>query len=303
MIAAATEALLGHRAARALAGAAVVVAALVLVYVLTQWLWTALDSGREPFALPPPVLNTPDTAAPSLAQWHLFGNALPVADNRALAAPETTLNLVLRGILAGDGPKDGLAIISDGNQNERTYAVGDDVGGATLDSVYADRVLLSRGGVLETLTLARTERDTTGARSTAAGNGVGTRTAPAATIAAGPAAPQSFVNPNISLGGMDWNQLTASTQIDPAALAQQVSIAPVMENGRFVGVRLSPGRDAALFHQLGLQADDIVTAVNGIVLDSPARAQEIASKLAGAKTLAVTIRRNGATQTLNVSLP
>jgi general secretion pathway protein C len=303
MIAAATESLLGHRAARALAGAAVVVAALALVYVLTQWLWTALDSGREPATLPPPVIATDNSVARSLAQWHLFGNPVPVADNRALAnAPETTLNLVLRGILAGDGPKDGRAIISDGNQNERSYAVGDDVGGATLDSVYADRVLLLRAGVLETLTLPRADGAAYGAAGSVVAGG-GTRTAPAATILPGPAAAQPFVNPNISLGGVDWNQLTTSTQIDPAALAQQVSIAPVMENGRFVGVRLSPGRDAALFHQLGLQADDIVTAVNGIVLDSPARAQEIASKLAGAKSLAVTIRRNGATQTLNVSLP
>jgi type II secretory pathway component PulC len=47
----------------------------------------------------------------------------------------------------------------------------------------------------------------------------------------------------------------------------------------------------------------VVTAVNGIELDSPARAADVARTLANARSARVTVRRNGASQTLNVELP
>jgi general secretion pathway protein C len=81
-----------------------------------------------------------------------------------------------------------------------------------------------------------------------------------------------------------------------------VSGAPVVEDGRIVGVRVEPGADPALFARVGLQAGDIVTAVNGIAIDSPTRAQEIAQTLAVSGAARVTVRRGGRVETLTVSL-
>jgi len=61
---------------------------------------------------------------------------------------------VLAGTIATEDPKRGVAIISDGGP-AKVYSVGDNVGGATLHSVYLDHVILDRGGVLETLLLPR----------------------------------------------------------------------------------------------------------------------------------------------------
>ena len=72
--------------------------------------------------------------------------------------------------------------------------------------------------------------------------------------------------------------------------------------GFVIGVRLAGARDVPLIAQLGLQPDDVVTSVNGIALDSPERAQEIARNLAGASALNVTVRRNSKSENLSAAL-
>ena len=120
--------------------------------------------------------------------------------------------------------------------------------------------------------------------------------------AGGTAAPAPFVTPSIAPMGADFETITQKLGVDPAALARQVSVMPVLENGRFIGVRLAGARDVPLIAQLGLQPDDVVTSVNGIALDSPERAQEIARNLAAASALNVTVRRNGKSENLSAAL-
>ena len=73
-------------------------------------------------------------------------------------APETTLSLTLKGILAIEADGKGSVIISSNRGEDKTYQVGQSIegaDGATLHSVYADRVLLDRNGRLETLRLPK----------------------------------------------------------------------------------------------------------------------------------------------------
>src|SRR5580698_7957614 len=93
--------------------------------------------------------------AQAVAAAHLFGRA--VADPTTQDpnnAPLSSANLVLAGTIATQDPKIGIAIISDGGPS-KVYAVGENVNGATLYSVYLDHVILDRGGTLETLLLPR----------------------------------------------------------------------------------------------------------------------------------------------------
>ncbi|TLZ15412.1 MAG: hypothetical protein E6K26_14375, partial [Gammaproteobacteria bacterium] len=80
----------------------------------------------------------------AITNAHLFG-AAPAPRQDAANAPQTSMPLVLSGIVAGNDPQNGLAILGPSAQNARVYAVGDSVpGGAKLHSVYSDRVLIDR---------------------------------------------------------------------------------------------------------------------------------------------------------------
>ena len=249
----------------------------------------------------------PDVA---LSQWHLFGHA-GLSSNlaqRTQQAPETALQLQLRGTLNLDSSDGGIAIIADASGNEAAYRVGDSLpGDATLTAIYAGRVLLSRGGQDEGLSLLPPDANAGGAAAPTAGQRL-----PPGMLRPGarPGTPSSlpgsagnpFVNPAISTGVPSLESLRAATGTDVAELARQVNVQPVMENGRFAGVRLTVGRDSDILSRTGLRSTDLITAVNGVPLDGPQRQPELMRMLQSARQLNLTIRRDGQVQTLTVGL-
>jgi general secretion pathway protein C len=213
---------------------------------------------------------------PQIAQLHLFGKAQLPKTSAAPAAPETRLNLTLRGVYATDD-EDSMAIIASGANNEKFYHVGDSVmGGTKLKAVYVDRVLLERNNQLETLRLPK-------------GKDVGmqiTRSPKPSTIEGNPEA------------GAKLSQLRKDVLKNPEKLGKMVRATPTNENGRFVGYRLSPRGDKALFSELGLQAGDIVTAVNNIQIDRPEKGLNALQNLINAEEITVTLLRNGSEITI-----
>ena len=84
------------------------------------------------------------------------GVAAPGHARRPGRARPSNIPLVLTGIIAGNDPQNGLAILGQTPQTAKVYAVGDNVpGGAKLHSVYSDRVVIDRNGQLESLALPR----------------------------------------------------------------------------------------------------------------------------------------------------
>ena len=85
---------------------------------------------------------------------HLFGDAgADAVLSKAIDAPETRLNLKLRGAVAAEDDALSHAIIADGNGKDNVYFLKETVpGGAKLHEVYPDRVILNRSGSLETRT-------------------------------------------------------------------------------------------------------------------------------------------------------
>jgi general secretion pathway protein C len=292
-----------------------VLLAAVLVYLLTRFLWLVLDwNAPLPSAGP---MTAPEPAAPpppSLARWHLFGNAAQVVDPRALAnAPETSLPIDLRGVLAGEDPKQGRAFIVDAG-GERGVWVGQEVApGVVLDAVYPDRVALSRGGAIEVLKL-RTPESAAPAPATSAPpqRGGASPFNPPAAVAArngGSAIVPSnglfgpVTAPVVPMAGVDLEKVKQQLGVDPTVLANQITPLPVMENGKFVGVRLNGGQHAQVLHKLGLQSEDIVTAVNGVPVTDPSRIGPAISSLSSAARIEVTVLRGGKPQTLTVDIP
>ncbi len=66
--------------------------------------------------------------------------------------PKTSLNLTLRGALAGDTTTDSSAIIQDGSGQDRFYRIGDTLpGGAVLDQVHPHHIVIRYQGALQKL--------------------------------------------------------------------------------------------------------------------------------------------------------
>ncbi len=308
------DALISDRLAQrlaVLAPAALAAAAAWLIWQLIQLVWLLLAGPTLPLAAPP--LATPESApttqvqAVDVSKWHLFGDAGARLDLSRLAqnAPATSLKLTLRGTFNEDAADGGYAIISDESDVHRRYQAGDTLpGDAQLIGIYSGRVLLRRGGVDESLSLPSVQA---GAQVGAdAGQGRGgqsagaTGTAPPAPIRS--SAPAPFINPNLSVGMPSMESLRAATGTDVAELAKQVSVFPVLENGRFAGVRLSVGRDSDLLDRAGLRPTDIITAVNGIPLDGPERIAELTTALRDTRQLNLAVRRDGSTLQIPVGL-
>ncbi len=229
----------------------------------------AAEAARSGAASQRPALQIPGIVAA-----HLFGDAAPtVADGDA---PQTAAQLVLAGVMAVPDPKRGLAIIGPSAAAARLYTVGGAVpGGVSLYSVYPDHVLLERGGAIESLQLPKK---------------LAPVTAPPPVAAAGPLSP--------------GQRLAALAQGNGALLGGLVRATPVMLGGKLSGFRIYPGSRASMaaFNQLGLRANDLITAVNGTPLDDVNRGNEILQTLSSAASASVTVQRNGQSQDLNLNL-
>lgn len=261
----------------------------VVLLVLAAWqaaafTWTLVEAASSEPALPDAEVLAADenaTAPESMdavAAMHLFGTADVPGEALAAAAidaPETRLNLKLRGILAANEAALSRAIISSGS-DDKVYAVGDGVpGGATVEAVLADRVLLRREGRLETLRLPREGAD-----------GSVSYTEP---VAEAPVEQQ------------DYDSLREEIVNNPARLSELIRYSPVLEGGEIRGYRIYPSRDRARFAQLGLQPGDIVTAINGTPLSDPGRAVEMLNSMTDETNLTLTVERNGSPQDIILS--
>jgi general secretion pathway protein C len=208
----------------------------------------------------------------AITDAHLFGT--PARADGA-NAPQTNMALVLTGIIAGNDPQNGLAILGPTAQSAKVYAVGDNVpGGAKLHSVYSDRVVIDRDGQLESLALPRQ----------AAGS------APPPSAAALPAE-----NPSIE-------RMRRMITEQPGLLTDVMRPQVVSNHGRIEGFRVYPGRNRAAFMRLGLRPGDQVTAINGTPLDDRDRGEQILHTLSTSSEAHVTVIRNGQPQDLTLNI-
>lgn len=253
---------------------------LLIAYQMAVLTWTIVPD--ETFDRPAPVVSGPAAGRASgsdrsadlsaLVGSHLFGEAPkegPMPVQTEVDAPDTTLSIKLTGVVADDDGDGGQAIIASGRNQEKKYGIGQAIegaNGATLHAVYGDRVLLNRGGQLETLRLPR---------DAAAGSASVARRAPPAPPPAEDTSLRNVISENAS-------QLT-----------DIMRMAPQVEGGQMVGFRINPGRDRETFEALGLMPGDVVTDINGMVLDDPSRGLQVFEALGESTMANVTILRDG----------
>lgn len=209
-----------------------------------------------------------------IANTHLFGAAdpaegvapLPQESHENLA--ETRLNLSLKGTIASQEEATSIAIIANNRNEEKIYSIKDTVApGATLYAIYADRVVLNRGGTLYVLKLlkefpagaALVRRNTNTVARTATNN----------------QSIQNIINENVS------------------KLADVIRPTPYYVSGQMQGFRVYPGRDRKQFSALGLRPGDLIKDVDGAALTNPTQATQIFQGLGDKDQVSVTVERNG----------
>ena len=256
-----------------------VVLGVLIAWSLAELTWALLPRPR----IATPIYKVQAAAAPAsdtgaLADLHLFGTA---NSGGTVNAPETTLNLTLRGIVAANPDvKRSLAIIAS-NGIGQTYAVGAQLpGGAVIQSIYPDRVLLSLNGRMQTLRLPKT------------GNGSGTDD-----NAMLPSAVPNVVYGSTLPANQSLSQLRHELVSHPERLLDMMRAMPVMQNGKLEGYRVFPVGNSNAFGKLGLEPGDVVTSVNGMPLDNPAQSMRVLNSIRTSDQVSITFMRNGQQQT------
>ncbi len=213
----------------------------------------------------------------AIASWHLFGdsNAASAPIPKPKAAPETRLKLTLAGLFYSANASSALAIIAEAGGEALIYRIGDLLAPKVrLAEIHQDRVILSRNGRLETLSLPQDN-----SRRVSAPLRRSPEAAPERTVDAGPIAQ--------SLQGSSQG---ASPDLQDLAFAT-----PFAQDGQFMGLRLEPGKKPELLGRLGLQNGDVLVEINGSRLDSPGQAAALLGEiLTSTDQINVMVLRDGA---------
>lgn len=252
-------------------------------YTLAQITWQLLEPAPEIHRSSPTSIKRSQNSNNNQFQQqliqlnnaHLFGHAnAPVIKKSTQDAPETTLNLILRGILAAKPMSLASVIIATSKRGkELIYGVGDTVpGNATIEEIYATHIILMRNGRLETLKLP--EKSVGGTDT-------------------GKAANSGSLNMNQSPDRL-LGDIRRNIMKNPTSFGQYAIPVPVSKNGKLQGYRLRPqkkGRE--LFKQFGIKRNDIVTQVNGVPLNDPVQSMAALQKISTASSINITVMRNG----------
>jgi len=221
-----------------------------------------------------------------MPSWHLMGAASqgnkPVKTNAPVEAPETKLNLILKGALASNDPQHARAIIADPRGKEEQYAVGAQLpGNAELSEIHPDRIILKRNGRFETLRLPRDK---------VSSNTVASRTVSARKTVTSPRERLNSARQQLQQGSTNLSNLVRATPKRG-------------KGGKTIGYALSPGRDPDLFAQVGLQEGDVAIQINDIKLDNPTNSARALKSMQSGESVSVTVMRNGQEEILSLEWP
>jgi general secretion pathway protein C len=214
----------------------------------------------------------PRLSVADIVSRNLFGKAnqdgaAPVAFN----APETHLRLTLEGVFQAEVPEESAAIIAEQGRPGELFIVGGKMpGNATLTEVHADRIVLRRGSVFETLRFSEEAPVMTADQAGSTGGvlpDMQTMEEPLSEpgIEAPPEEPSdpptTLITPEPTVNSVVQGYRERLQQ-DPAATLSSLGVAPVSTSGA-QGYRIDNLAAAPYLAQTGLQAGDVVLSVNG----------------------------------------
>ncbi len=265
----------------------------IIASQLAKLFWLLMEPDRP---LPAPLVAThvvrgEDDAARllqsnlyTIQKANLFGRAVvikqatdvPVA-RPSEVAPDTRLNLVLTGIFSNEDEALGLAIIRSDRGDEKSYAVGDELpGGATLKEVHSGWIVLLHKGRYETLKFVEDKSVTRLLKASV---------------------DQSAATPLDFRQDAQVSELLAEVREeilnDPLSMIDMIQFRPASQNGKQIGFKITLTDNAELLREIGLQSDDIITAINGIKLTNNQAGNKAMRLLRKVQQLQLDILRQG----------
>ncbi|MCH8551440.1 MAG: hypothetical protein LAT62_05850 [Natronospirillum sp.] len=266
--------------------------------------------------------------AEQIAASYWFGRLEDNADDpepepvQVVEMPETRLQLVLRGVVARQDPAQGSALIAREGRTSEYFRVGDTLfDQAELIEVHGNRVVLNRGGELETLSFDKNLP--AGANGESAPQTAQRQTQQSQSSARSSSAPDRNRSSNDSRtsspGGASasrdsgqqassaqqrleedlrqaMNELQARAQSDPQGLMRQYGLEPT-DGGYRVTSR------AGILIANGLRPGDRITEINDQPVGNIDRDQQLVDSVLGSDQVKITLERSGSTYRFYQSLP
>lgn len=273
-----------------------------VAFILAQLTWLGVsgvsDNATTQLSHVKPVTGEPkqQVSMKGVQALNLFGafsaqQAERVEDVVIEDAPETSLKLVLTGVVASSNKATAAAIIASAGKQE-TYSIGESITGtrAVLDNVFSDRVLLKVSGRLETLMFDGLVFD----KNVKA---IKTNNRPSPQILK--SSNQKGASPNV-IDQRNNKALTNTTKSlrkelnnDPGKITDYLRISPKRENGKISGYQLMPGKDPTFFKNSGLKSGDVAVQMNGYDLTAPSEAAQALKSLKEQREVSLLLDRNG----------
>lgn len=285
---------------KALVTAAALVLVLLIGYTLASFAWLLVD-GVPVAATPPASLATAAPRrefTPDMARnWNLFGDASaqPAAGDQP--APQTNLALQLLGIFSTGNDRLAGAVIAERGKDGELFRVGATLpGGATLEKVEKDQVLLRRRGQLETLRFdvaasgagGAPDRPAASARNAAAGSFVGLKDR---------LAQPAEIEPGDGDRRSRFTQYADDFKSTPDIVLNDLGLKP---GGG--GYTVGEGASAELIRNLGLRPGDVVVSVNGKPLGDIQHDAAMVDEVKASGEARVEVKRGSQTFTVNYPL-
>lgn len=244
--------------------------------------------GQLPSQNVPTGPKTSQNSRPPAEEIALFGQAagaLSPAGGQMETAPATSLNLMLKGIVAVRPMRRALAVIAErGGSTEQLYSQGEEISSnVVIREIHPDRVIISRAGVLETLFLE-------GFQKPSPQNP--TATAPRSK------ASSDYIQPRGD--GTNWlikQDYWEEKLADVPGLAKEVGVEVYSENSQQKGYRLVAVQNSKLLNNLGLLPGDILLSVNGRPMNSIQEGLTAYQQVKNGGQINVEINRNGRRET------
>ena len=271
------------------------ITALLTIFVLWQagslvWkLWLLNDESPQPVAFVPQAAGQagPESFQNVLRYPLIRSAAAPTPqDAAAINAPKTSLKLKLVGVMYSTDKSQARAIIENQSEGARSYAIRERVtDNAEIYSIEPDRVILSHAGKREALMLDP-EAEGSGPQAET-GNQPVTESGGSRASAESQPAP-----------GQDATGASKKT----ADLMREFKATPVTEKGVLLGFRLEALQNPGIMKEWGIGPDDVITAVNGVSLNTPGRIMVLYDKLRKQREFEVTLENGGKTRTVTVDV-
>jgi len=266
-----------RRIARLLANLLLILLVVYGAYTLAQATWMIAWKER-PIALAPgnPGLDGASAKLKPMAAHDMFGRPagqVQVAEAVKRSAPETRLNLSLQGVMVAQRPEDSGAIVAGSNGVTEHYRVGDTLpGNAELAEVEPNRILIRRNGQYESLSFDDT-------------------------------LPTDLIEDVEAPGdGSDGLVETAQNILAEQGMSALAAYG-LQPAGEGTGSGYVYDGSNAMLNAVGLQAGDVITAINGQSLGDFEQDKALLESWRSEAQIDIEIERDGAILTVSYAIP